>query len=148
MATTSAAVTKLTELLALSTNDHFGNGVVCTADTWNNHIETGHPEMKGRLADVKAALEVPDKICTSTASAAAYIFCVSTQTGEELRAVVRYDDASSFQAGSTIGKLATSYVSDSVSFPSPQVGPPVYTKQAVAEVAAERTDEDEQGSES
>lgn len=39
--------------------DKDGITVVCSKDTWNNHIVAEHPEMEGCAANVKAAIEKP-----------------------------------------------------------------------------------------
>jgi len=42
--------------------DKDGIAVVCSDDTWYNHIVAEHPEMKGCEAYVKAAIEKPYQI--------------------------------------------------------------------------------------
>jgi hypothetical protein len=37
--------------------------VTLFADTWNGHVLLRHPEMNGKLQDVKAALQSPSYVC-------------------------------------------------------------------------------------
>lgn len=43
--------------------DKDGVVIVCTRETWENHIVAEHPEMKGCESHVKAAVEKPYQVC-------------------------------------------------------------------------------------
>ena len=42
--------------------DKDGLTVICTKDTWEHHIVSGHPEMEGQEAIVKTAIENPYQV--------------------------------------------------------------------------------------
>jgi len=35
-------------------------------NTWSNHIQTGHPEMAGKLPNMQATLSAPSMVCEAT----------------------------------------------------------------------------------
>jgi hypothetical protein len=112
----------------IDTVDFYGNPVHCTSDQWHGHIIDpldGHPEMVGREADVKRAIENPEfiKPSTTTGLALAYEGVTSADT---IRVIVYYENPAIIHAGATAGKVVTAYPDDP-SYPS-NVGKPIYTK--------------------
>jgi len=108
------------------TTDVWGNTVHCTQDNWTTHIIVEHPELLGREADVKKAIEDPDRVSPSTKTGQAFGLekDIAAQT---IRAITYYDDPIVREAGATKGQLGTAYVVDTVNYAS-RVGAPIYVK--------------------
>lgn len=112
----------------IDTVDFYGNPVHCTSAQWHGHIIDpleGHPEMVGREAEVKKAIEDPEFIKPSTTTGLALAY-ESVTSADTIRVIVYYDNPATIQAGGTTGKVATAYPDDPA-YPS-NVGRPIYTR--------------------
>ena len=91
-------------------SDPFGNIVHTTSKTWK-HIETGHPDMAGRLDDVQAAISQADRVRPSTKefeTDTAFALEKSFSTTDEIRVLVAYGTANLFD-GTAEGYVSTAY---------------------------------------
>lgn len=108
------------------TTDVWGNTVHCTQDNWTTHIIVEHPELVGREADVKKAIEDPDRASPSTITGQAFGL-EKEFASQTIRAITYYDDPLVREAGATEGRLGTAYIVDTVNYTS-RVGAPIYVK--------------------
>ncbi len=132
---TTAAQDRLRKPLAFETVDPRGNIVICSQSVWDNHIEKDHPEMQGRLADVKAAVANPDGIRESTARpGSAQVYEYVALDSVQIRAVLTFDDPPLIASGTTIAKVNTAFPVNPEDYDKPQVGHFVFKRSDASNV--------------
>lgn len=125
---TTAAQDKLRKPLAAEVTDPRGIVIICAQSVWDGHIAKDHPEMDGRLEDVKAAIADPDGIRESTVRAEAQVYEWVAADSQQIRVAVTFDDISSIDIGRTMGKVNTAFPVDPIEYDKPNVGNYVYTR--------------------
>lgn len=99
--------------------------------------------MVGKVADVKAAIEKPDVILSTTYPWEAYRFQSGTGTSSEIRVIVDYQQGHLFDTGAT-AYVSTAFTPDPA-YNSPHIGAQVWPKQTPAVDNATDSKSDEKG---
>ena len=97
--------------IIFKTSDYWGNGVSLPHGTWD-HVLRSHPEMRDKLDLIGEVVTNPHLISESSIQKNTLIFDGYNrvpQSSRIMRVVVRYEDRTAVESGSTNGNITTAY---------------------------------------